>query len=450
MVAPTKQDDDDLPAGLRSATQVTYGKQPEPKKKDQHDVVHAPPKQITSPTGAAVLDNFIKELEDAKSRGQRPLLHPELTPDTDTKLTSNIQPVAEEVVDPDAPEGLKTSTKVDYNVTKAPEPEPFFTPAKQAEMGVGAIAGAVVSRKQQKARALNAEIEAQKVAHLPPEMRPVSPASLQRYINSQFSVQIPLEKLNQITGMDIRTMKEVQEARRMIEGTEAQREPVVKDVGGRRKTVAYRNTPAQSPIDISQFVNEPPSIAHRISNAISEGTKSAATGAYNRMRPIFGGMVAAPQLLEAGTDYLHNKPVDLTQVASGFGGIGMMTQNKTLGALGAAAQLPYAIKHREELLNNMTMNDINPLAFPAGTAESMSSPMEAPTSFGTISGVLQRANEQQRKKLGYDQQQPQAPQMSYGEKMREENRRVFPKKEGTLLDYLSFPAYMGAVAGRRD
>jgi len=414
MVAPTKSDDDDLPAGLRSSTQVNYGigkKHDEgvSKPKTSSNAVLAPPKQIASPSatasnqnGAMVLDSLIQDLQDAKSRGQRPLLHPELTPDADPKL-QNVSNVAnsEEPPDPDAPEGLKTSTKVDYNITKPPEPEPFFSNAKKAEMGFGAIAGAVVSNKQRKAQARNAEVEAQRIASLPPEMRPVNPAALQRYINSQFSVEIPLKKLNELTGMDIRTMKEVQEARRVIEGSEAERIPVVKDINGRRTTVSHRNVPAQAPIDISAFAAEPPSIASRISKAISEGTKSAATGVFNRMRPIMGGMVAAPQLLEAGTDYMRDRPMDTTQVASGFGGLAMMTKNKPLGALGAAAQLPYAIKHREELLNNMTMNDINPLAFPAGTAESMSSPMEAPTSFGTISGVLQRANEEQRKKLGF-------------------------------------------------
>jgi hypothetical protein len=40
-----------------------------------------------------------------------------------------------------------------------------------------------------------------------------------------------------------------------------------------------------------------------------------------------------------------------------------------MGAAGALATLPYAIKNREELLRGMTQSDINPTAFPAGTTE---------------------------------------------------------------------------------
>lgn len=48
-------------------------------------------------------------------------------------------------------------------------------------------------------------------------------------------------------------------------------------------------------------------------------------------------------------------------LAQTFGGLKM-------GTAGALATVPYAIKNREELLRGMTMNDINPTAFPAGTS----------------------------------------------------------------------------------
>jgi hypothetical protein len=256
----------------------------------------------------------------------------------------------------------------------------------------GALVGAHVARKNQQAEAAEG-----KYGHLPPEMRPVDSGSLQRYINSQFKYQIPLEKLKELTGVDIRTMKEVQDARKIVEGFEAQRIPVKKDVNDRTKTVSYRNIPGSPAIDISEF-GQPVTMGSRIRDAAINTAKSVGT---NYGLPIVGGSIAVPQLIQSGMDYFRNKPVDPYQVASGLGGVGMMTRSKPLGILGGLAQLPYAIKHKDELLNSMTMNDVNPLAFPAGTAESASSPMEEPMSFNSISGVLQRANEEQRRKLGY-------------------------------------------------
>ena len=392
---------DDLPAGLRESTPIDYGigkkynenssnsKQNKPATKQASASAPA----VSPQKGADLIDSLIQELEDAKKRGPNPIvanLNPQLTANSDLQLANNDAGDSNnDAGDSDLPPGLKNLENVNYNkTTNTNNSDPYFSNAKLTEMGIGAVAGAVVSHRQKKAQARNAEAEAQRIASLPPEMRPVNPAALQRYINSQFSVQIPLEKLKALTGMDIRTMKEVQDARRVIEGTDAQREPVVKDVNGRRTTVSYRSTPAQSPIDISSFEKGPPSIAHRIGSAIANGTKSAVAGTYNRMSPVVGGVVAVPQLMDAGTDYIRNKPVDPTQVASGLGGVGMMTGNKTLGALGAVAQLPYAIKHKDEILKNMTMNDINPFAFPVGTADSTSSPLDDPMSFGAMRRAL--------------------------------------------------------------
>jgi hypothetical protein len=396
---------DDLPAGLREHKPIDYGIGKKYNEDSSNSKQNKPTiKQASAPAaspqqGAEILNNLIQELEDAKKRGPSPManLNPQLTANSDLQLANNdagnsnidANNSNNDANNSDLPPGLKNLENVNYNTTtNTNTSNPYFSDAKLTEMGLGAVAGAFVSNRQRKAQARNAEAEVQRIASLPPEMRPVNPAALQRYINSQFSVEIPLKKLNELTGMDIRTMKEVQDARRIIEGTDAQREPVVKDVNGRRTTVSYRSTPGQSPIDISSFAKDPPSIAHRIGSAIANGTKSAVAGTYNRMSPVVGGAVAVPQLMDAGTDYIRNKPVDPTQVASGLGGVGMMTGNKTLGALGAIAQLPYAIKHKDEILKNMNMNDINPLAFPAGTAESTSSPMDEPMSFGAMRKAL--------------------------------------------------------------
>lgn len=263
-------------------------------------------------------------------------------------------------------------------------------------LGAGALAGAYKKTKQQVADSVDS-----KYLHLPPEARPVDSRSLQRYINSQFSNQIPLEDLKRLTGIDIRTMSEVQEARRMVEGSDAQRIPVKKDVSDPSRITGYRNVAGTPPIDISGYAQQPQTFFSKMGRSVAQGAQTMGGDALGYVRPIAGGMIAAPQLYDVGMSAFGNKPVDKEQVASGLGGLAMMAKSNRIGTLGGLAQLPYAIKHREELLKNMTMNDINPTGMPLGTVGSGESPLQEPTSFGTIGGVLQRANEEQRKKFGY-------------------------------------------------
>jgi hypothetical protein len=316
-------------------------------------------------------------------------------------------------------------------------------------LGAGALAGADKKIKQQEQVADSVN---KKYSHLPPEARPVDSRSLQRYINSQFSHQIPLDDLKRLTGIDIRTMAEVQEARRMVEGSDAQRIPVKKDVSDPSRITGYRNVAGTPPIDISGYAQQPQTFFSKMGRSVAQGAQSMGGDALGYVRPVAGGMIAFPQLYDVGMSAFGNKPIDIEQSASGLGGLAMMSKSNRMGTLGGIAQLPYAIKNREELLKNMTMGDINPVAYPAGTAESTSSPMQEPTSFGTIGNVLKRANEEQRKKLGYGQQQtqPQTAPLSFFEKMREEGQRAFPNQSISLLDRLMMPAYMGAIAGRRD
>lgn len=382
------QQDDDIPEGLRSTTQVNYSASKKhddvPAVKAKKEVAAPAPSPVSAEEKAKRNEDAVrilqKELLDARERlklgnpsaaGDIRALEKELaraTGEIPPASDSSAAPSDQAVVDPDVAPSLSSASTVSYGTTSAPPKKPLISDRTKTELGLGATIGAVVGSRQRKAEAAQAEAMQEKLSSLPPEMRPVNPAALQRYINSQFSVSIPLEKLKELTGVDIRTMKEVQEARRIIEGREASREPVVKDVDGRRTTVSYRATPAQQPIDISMFAAEPPSIATRIGNAIASGTKSAATNALKYISPIAGGAVALPQLAGAATDYFKNKTVDPTQVTSGLGGLAMMSRSAPIGTVGALAQIPYAIKHRDELARAMTMTDVNPTAFPAGTA----------------------------------------------------------------------------------
>lgn len=92
----------------------------------------------------------------------------------------------------------------------------------------------------------------------------------------------------------------------------------------------------------------------------------AAQGTGRVAQGIVGGALAAPQLYEYGRDVVRNdkaKPADTTQGISGAGGLMMALGKGKAGALGALAQIPYAVKHRKELAASMGMSDINPTAF---------------------------------------------------------------------------------------
>ena len=91
--------------------------------------------------------------------------------------------------------------------------------------------------------------------------------------------------------------------------------------------------------------------------------KGVAKGTTRLGQGIVGGAIAAPSLYEYGRDALKkdvNKPADTTQAVSGIGGLMMALGRGKLGALGALAQVPYAVKHRDELARSQLLSDVVP------------------------------------------------------------------------------------------
>jgi len=91
----------------------------------------------------------------------------------------------------------------------------------------------------------------------------------------------------------------------------------------------------------------------------AQGTGRVAQG-------VVGGALAAPQLYEYGRDVVRNdktKPADTTQGLSGLGGLIMALGRGKAGPLGAAMQVPYIVKNKDEIARSMKMSDINPTAF---------------------------------------------------------------------------------------
>jgi hypothetical protein len=98
---------------------------------------------------------------------------------------------------------------------------------------------------------------------------------------------------------------------------------------------------------------------------LARANRNASIAGYGRgvgrvAQGIAGGAIAAPQLYEYAKDYANHKPTDETQLMSGLGGLMMALGKNKLGALGGLAQLPYAIKHRKELMDNLLLSDVVP------------------------------------------------------------------------------------------
>jgi len=62
-------------------------------------------------------------------------------------------------------------------------------------------------------------------------------------------------------------------------------------------------------------------------------------------------------------DPKHNRPLDWTDYLALGGGPLAMFGKKILGPIGMGMQIPYAVKHSDEVLRGMTMSDINPTVF---------------------------------------------------------------------------------------
>jgi hypothetical protein len=74
-----------------------------------------------------------------------------------------------------------------------------------------------------------------------------------------------------------------------------------------------------------------------------------------------GGAITAEQAYHMAMDYLKNKVTpDWTQWTSLAGGPLATFGGRRLGPLGLAMQLPYAVKHREDIARGMTARDIVP------------------------------------------------------------------------------------------
>jgi hypothetical protein len=86
-----------------------------------------------------------------------------------------------------------------------------------------------------------------------------------------------------------------------------------------------------------------------------------------------GGALTAAQAYDMSK---QKQPIDWTQYLSLLGGIGTTFGGPRLGTVGGLAQIPYAIKHREEIARGMGLGEINPTAF-GGSPEALETPINS-------------------------------------------------------------------------
>jgi hypothetical protein len=70
----------------------------------------------------------------------------------------------------------------------------------------------------------------------------------------------------------------------------------------------------------------------------------------------------------------QKEPVDWSQYLSLLGNLGITFGGPKLGTVGGLAQIPYAVKHREDIARGMGLGEINPTAF-GGAPEALETPI---------------------------------------------------------------------------
>lgn len=192
---------------------------------------------------------------------------------------------------------------------------------------------------------------------------PMTSKGLQAYLNSQISPKynLPLKQLERVVGTELRTMSEVQQALKFIQGEEAQRvAKTITDPTGMKRNI-YRTIPGREPVDLSAYERS-------IANKAMAAAKATPPVVGKIARGAVAGAAGVPMAIQM---YKQEEPTDWTQWSSLVGsGLGM-TRSGPLGAAGLAMQAPYIVKHAPEISAGLGLGEINPTAF-GGAPEALS------------------------------------------------------------------------------
>lgn len=112
--------------------------------------------------------------------------------------------------------------------------------------------------------------------------------------------------------------------------------------------------------------------------AIGEAEKSAKMSGIKSglTKGGMGAVGGALTSLQAYNMATQDKPLDWSHYLSLLGNLGVTFGGKALGTLGGLAQIPYAIKHKDEIAHGLTYGDVNPTVF-GGSSEALDSPFKS-------------------------------------------------------------------------
>lgn len=231
------------------------------------------------------------------------------------------------------------------------EPTSILDNQKVKEVLGGAALGAAHKVHQMRVDAKNP-----KAVVLDPNAQ-MSAKGLQSYLNSQLNSKynISLKQLEGIVGSELRTMSDVQDALKFVQGQEAQRiaKSITSPIGVKRNI--YTTVPGREALDLSQFERTLP-------NRVLSAAKATPPVLGKIGRGAVAGAAAVPMAVEM---MRQEEPTDWTQWSSLLGsGLGL-TRSGPLGIAGLAMQAPYIVKHAPEISAGLSLGEINPTMFGA-------------------------------------------------------------------------------------
>lgn len=191
---------------------------------------------------------------------------------------------------------------------------------------------------------------------------PMSASGMQAYLNSQINpkYQVKLKDLEKLTGKDIRTMSEAQEALRFLQGQESERiAKTITDPYGRKRQI-FHTVAGREPVSLAPYEQ---TLGKRIVQSITPTASGVASRSLSGAKTALAGAAGVPMATQM---IRQTEPIEWQQWASLAGsGLGM-TRSGPLQALGLALQAPYIAKHGQEIAESMDLADINPTAFTGG------------------------------------------------------------------------------------
>lgn len=111
-----------------------------------------------------------------------------------------------------------------------------------------------------------------------------------------------------------------------------------------------------------------------LTKAQAEASKDARMSGMSKVgQGAVGGALTAAQ---AYNMMKQPQSIDWTQYLSLLGNLGITLGGQRTGVVGGLAQIPYAIKHREEIARGMGLGEINPTVF-GGAPEALETPIGA-------------------------------------------------------------------------